>query len=186
MRAAIASILSFCSTEGPASLFLPIQARLLVRPLYRPFQSSSRVDGAGTSWRFEDPLSHTTKMPIRRRERTRRPDTAPASRSTPPAHSGGGNVWERIHHATGSGMGWIMQSWQQPRCRTLLGQSQRAHAGSLVRPAIDRPTIPPLPPAVRRAPCATRSRQMRFGRSSRGRVSPSLARPLNMRCHSGA
>ena len=93
MRAAIASILSFCSTEGPASLFLPIQARLLVRPLYRPFQSSSRVDGAGTSWRFEDPLSHTTKNanPPPRTDAAPRYRVRVVAAQTPPAHSGGGN-----------------------------------------------------------------------------------------------
>ena len=69
-----------------------------------------------------------------------------------------------------------------------------SHSAAYVAPELPRgrrsdeheATIPPLLLAVRRAPCATRCPQMTFGRSSRGRVSPSLARRLNMRCHSGA
>ena len=54
------------------------------------------------------------------------------------------------------------------------------------RSAEHEATIPRPPLAIRRAPCATRSQQMTFGRSSRGHVSPWLGRRPNMRCHSGA
>lgn len=54
------------------------------------------------------------------------------------------------------------------------------------RSAEHEATIPRPLLAIRRAPCATRSQQMTFGRSSRGRVVPWLGRRPNMRCHSGA
>jgi hypothetical protein len=211
MRAAIGTRLSSVRAKEHRSPFLPIKASLLVRRYTDRFALRLQLDEPAIyplqrscERRFKNlnppPKTDAAPPPIRDVESTQNGLPVEfldheALADTEAAACLGAFLPAAARPPSGFYLYASILSHRSPlRCRTLRYAcqiiiptlSQRAFAPSLLRPAIGQPTIPPLPPAVRRAPCATRSRQMTFGRSSRVRVSPSQGRRPNMRCHSGA